>query len=284
MENLIYRQYVEGLAGVERGTREQGYSMSSRHFHDTYELYCLLEGEVYYFIDKETYLVKAGDVVLVRPGQIHKTSMTKSSRHSRILFQIREEALDPFLEKNDFYPLKEVYDRNDQIIRLSTEDVAKVEGLALQVRDEMRDRKRKYELMVKTKLLELLVLLARYQKHMLPEKEIALTPKHQKVHEVADYLQTHFDTREQLEELAGRFYVSKSYLCRIFREVTGLGISEYTNIVRVRKAQNLLANGDYSVTEIAGMLGFESITYFERVFKKYTACTPLKYRKEKRRY
>lgn len=284
MEQVIFRQRVEGLIEAEQVIRENEFSMANRHFHDTYELYYLLEGERYYFIDKETYLVGAGDVVLVKPNQIHKTSMAKASYHNRILLQIKGEAFDTFLKSNGFLTLGELYDRNMQIIRLRKRDADMVKTMILQIMEEIQERRKEYELMVKVKLLELLVLLARYRKNVLPDRkeQTAQTAKHQKVHEVADYLQTHPDTRECLEELAGRFYISKSYLSRIFKEVTGFGVNEYTNIVRVKKAQNLLIYGDYSVTEISELLGFESITYFERVFKKYTLYTPLRYRREKR--
>lgn len=283
VEQMIFKQRIEGLVEAEQVIREQEYSMASRHFHDTYELYYLLEGERYYFIDRETYLVEAGDVVLIKPNQIHKTSMAKNSYHNRILLQIHEGAFDTFLRGCGFFVLKEFYKRNAPIISLKETDRKAVEELIFQIGDEIKNKKDSYELMVKMKLQELLILLSRYQKNMLYEKsQAAQTPKHQKVHEVADYLQVHPETREQLEELAGRFYISKSYLSRIFKEVTGFSIKEYTNIVRVKKAQNLLIYGEYSVTEISELLGFESITYFERVFKRYAACTPLKYRKEKR--
>lgn len=283
MEQVIFKQRIEGLVEAEQVIREQEYSMASRHFHDTYELYYLLEGERYYFIDRETYLVEAGDVVLVKPNQIHKTSMAKNSYHNRILLQIHAEAFDAFLRACGFSELREFYGRNAPIISLKESDRKTVEELIFQVGDEIKNKNGSYELMVKTKLQELLILLSRYQKNLLYEKsQAAQTPKHQKVHEVADYLQAHPETKEQLEELAGRFYISKSYLSRIFKEVTGFSIKEYTNIVRVKKAQNLLTYGKYSVTEISELLGFESITYFERVFKRYAASTPLKYRKEKR--
>ena len=272
MEQMIFKERIEGLVEAEQVIREQEYSMTSRHFHDTYELYYLKEGERYYFIDKETYLVGAGDVVLVKPNQIHKTSMAKTSYHNRILLQIQEGALDAFLRGCGLLGLRELYERYAPIISLRESDRETVEGLLFQIRDEIRDKKSNYELMVKMKLQELLIRLSRYRRNVLYEKNQSVqNPKYQKVHEVADYLQTHPETRENLEELADR----------IFKEVTGFGINEYTNIIRIKKAQGMLIHGKYSVTEISELLGFESITYFERVFKKYTASTPLKYRRGK---
>ena len=52
------------------------------------------------------------------------------------------------------------------------------------------------------------------------------------------------------------------------------------NVSRIKKSQQLLLHSDCSITEVSDLLGFENLTYYERVFKKYTGVTPLKYRKE----
>lgn len=286
MERTVFRQELNGLVMVEQVVRDEDYSMRSRHFHDTYELYFLEEGEGCYFIDRETYLVRAGDVVLIKPNQIHKTSMEKVSRHGRLLLQITEAPMDAFLRGSGFLTLEELYDRKGPIVSPGREAGAVIRELMLGIGEEIRDRRKGCELMVKVKLLELLVALWRCGKEPLSEtgeRRLAQAPKHQKVQQVVDYLQANPASRESLEELAGRFYISRSWLSRIFREVTGFSVSEYANIVRVKKAQKLLTHGDYSVTEIAELVGFESITYFERIFRRYTDLTPLGYRRERRR-
>ena len=284
MERTIFRQELEGLVMVEQVVREEDYSMKSRHFHDTYELYFLEEGEGYYFIDRETYLVRAGDVVLIKPNQIHKTSMERVARHGRLLLQITETPMDAFLRGNGFMTLEELYDKKGRIVSLGERAGAAVKELMIRVGEEIRDRQRGYDLMVRLKLLELLAVLWRCGEDAPPEREerVAQSPKYQKVQEVAEYLQANPGTRESLDQLAGRFYISRSWLSRIFREVTGFSVSEYANMVRVKRAQKLLAHGDYSVTEISELVGFESITYFERIFRRYTDRTPLGYRREKR--
>lgn len=284
MERTIFRQELEGLVMVEQVVREEDYSMKSRHFHDTYELYFLEEGEGYYFIDRETYLVRAGDVVLIKPNQIHKTSMERVARHGRLLLQITEAPMDAFLRGNGFMTLEELYDKKGRIVSVGERAGAAVKELMIRVGEEIRDRQRGYDLMVRLKLLELLAVLWRCGEDAPPEREerVAQSPKYQKVQEVAEYLQANPGTRESLDQLAGRFYISRSWLSRIFREVTGFSVSEYANMVRVKRAQKLLAHGDYSVTEISELVGFESITYFERIFRRYTDRTPLGYRREKR--
>ena len=142
MERTIFRQELEGLVMVEQVVREEDYSMKSRHFHDTYELYFLEEGEGYYFIDRETYLVRAGDVVLIKPNQIHKTSMERVARHGRLLLQITEAPMDAFLRGNGFMTLEELYDKKGRIVSLGERAGAAVKELMIRVGEEIRERQR----------------------------------------------------------------------------------------------------------------------------------------------
>ena len=282
MEQILFQNSMEGLE-MERVVRDYEYSMVTRHFHATCELYYLVEGERYYFIDKQTYRIRAGDAVLIRPNQIHKTSMASESYHSRILLQIAESILDPVLRASGLGEMGQVFAGEAVIVSVPEEERPAVMELFAQIGRELQGRQRQYEAAVKLKLAELLLVLSRFQKRSVFEEEkqeVVQTWKHQKVHEVADYLLTHPETGESLEEVARRFYVSKSYLSRIFKEVTSFTVNEYKIISRIKKSQQLLADSSCSVTEISEMLGFENMTSYERVFKKYVGMTPLKYRRQ----
>lgn len=281
MERTVFSESMDGIV-IDEVVRDQEYTMTMKHFHDTYELYFLLEGERYYFIEKETYHVKKGDVVLVNRQQVHKTSQAGSQRHDRILLQLNGRSLEPWLKNMGLSSLEKTFEDYYGVVRLSLDEWEEMKKLLLGIREELSRRRERYEVMVRLKLSQLLIIVYRNRKkavlgEVLPTVQ---TPKHGKVHEVAEYLTLHCETGESLNQLAERFFVSKSYLSRIFREVTGFSVNEYRNLARIRKARELLANSGYSITEISEILGFESVTYFERVFKKHGAGTPLKYRKE----
>ena len=78
MERTLYKHIIDGLE-MEQVIRDHEYSMVSRHLHETHELYYLAEGKRYYLIERQTYLVKAGDVVLIKPTLIHTTSLAGES-------------------------------------------------------------------------------------------------------------------------------------------------------------------------------------------------------------
>lgn len=85
-------------------------------------------------------------------------------------------------------------------------------------------------------------------------------------------------TRELLAETIG---VSPNYLSSLFNSYTGKKINEYINDIRIEDASNKLLTSDSSVTDIAFSSGFESLTTFNRIFKKKFGVSPKVYREKK---
>jgi len=81
-----------------------------------------------------------------------------------------------------------------------------------------------------------------------------------------------------LGQVARAVNTSTFYFCKMFKKATGLNFTEYLSRVRVEKAKNLLLNPNLRVSEIAFEVGFQSLTHFNRVFKKITGQSPSEYR------
>lgn len=82
-----------------------------------------------------------------------------------------------------------------------------------------------------------------------------------------------------VEELAAAFNYAPKYLGRLFKSKTGQTVTEYGNRLKIRQAESLLAETDLSIERIAAQAGFNSGTYFDRVFRRITGLSPLMYRK-----
>lgn len=288
MDKTIFMERIDGLM-VEQVVRDQDYSMASRHFHESYEMYFLLAGERYYFIDRETYLVKAGMGVMIRRNQIHKTSMAGSPYHDRLLLQVDDSVFSPYMKALGLTSMEELFEHMNQVIEYTPPEWTMILKLLETLKGELAERKPGWEAAVRMLVMQILILTGRCRRSdylteniLSQDNHQAQTARHQKIREITEYLLNHYDSRESQKELAGRFFVSKSYLCRIFKEVTGFTLTEYQNLARIKAARQLLIRTDLSITEIAGQVGFDSITYFERVFKKLTAERPLQYRKKYR--
>jgi AraC-like DNA-binding protein len=74
--------------------------------------------------------------------------------------------------------------------------------------------------------------------------------------------------------------VSTFYFRKMFKKATGLTLTDYLGRVRVEKAKNLLLNPHLRVSEIAYTVGFQSLTHFNRVFRKLTGESPTDFREK----
>ena len=83
-----------------------------------------------------------------------------------------------------------------------------------------------------------------------------------------------------LSQVAKAVNTSTFHFCKMFRKATGLTFTDYVSRVRIEKARNLLLNPNLRISEIAFEVGFQSLTHFNRVFKKITGQSPTQYREQ----
>ncbi len=286
MKRVIFNEMMDGIC-IDRIIRDYRYSMPSKHVHDEYEIYYLLEGERYYFIENQTYLVKEGSIVFINKGQIHKTGVAGKPYHDRILIELKEEPFHTFLQSVCGISLVEFFSTYYGVYQLDRNGQNFVKSRLLGITDELQQKQPQYTSMVMMRLCSILIYIMR---RAVQNKDntgqlsnLANTAKHRKVSEVASYIIANPSEAKSLNYLAEHFYISKCYLSRIFKEVTGFTVSEYINIHRIQKAKELLLDTDYSISKISDLCGYESITYFEKVFFKFTETSPLRYRKQNRK-
>jgi len=92
------------------------------------------------------------------------------------------------------------------------------------------------------------------------------------------YIQEHQAEDLSLGEVAKAVSMSSYYFCKMFRKVAGLNFTDYLSRVRIEKSKNLLLNPNLRVSEIAYEVGFQSLTHFNRVFKRVLGQSPSEYR------
>ena len=107
------------------------------------------------------------------------------------------------------------------------------------------------------------------KKHAASSKQVA---------EAIDYIYVHIMDRITINDLASAICISPTYLSRIFKQETGVSVSEYILKKKIEKAQNLLRYSDSSIIDIANYLSFSSQSHFIQVFKNTVGLTPKKYR------
>jgi AraC-like DNA-binding protein len=93
-----------------------------------------------------------------------------------------------------------------------------------------------------------------------------------------EFMQQNHTEDLSLGQVAKAVNTSTFYFCKLFKKVTGINFTDYLSRVRIEKAKNLLLNPNLRISEIAYEVGFQSLTHFNRVFKKLLGQSPTEYR------
>ena len=281
MEKVTYYGETDGIA-LEQMVRYGKFDMREKHFHTQYEIFYIVEGERVFFFRNREYIARAGDLILVNSNLIHMTRSVSGSNdgHNRIILYITRDKMESYDARYPSLQLGRFFDDYYGVYHLDREQQSLILSLFRGLRHALEAKEHNYKTGIDLDILAWLfkmMAFVRRQRQEIPSDSD--NPRYKLAYGIADYLSEHCERPVSLDELASRFFLSKSYICRIFKEVTGYTISEYTNIHRIRKAKRYLEETDMSISEIAHTLGYESLTYFERMFKTYMTLSPLKYRK-----
>lgn len=251
-------------------------AMPRPHSHELTELYYLTEGERVYFVDDRVVTVHKGELILISGRELHATASSEIAEFERILVNYDPELLPPPLRRDDLW----FHIRRYRLFRLTLREQDEVESLLGRMLEECRLRKPYYETSVITLFTELMILLQRSENTS--QTGGMKHPLHNLVTDVAAYIRGHYREALTLEETAGHFFISPSYLSRVFHRLTGFHFREYIVHIRVREAEQMLAESAAKIQEIASAVGFEHLSHFNKTFKKSTGRTPLQFRKESR--
>lgn len=92
------------------------------------------------------------------------------------------------------------------------------------------------------------------------------------------FIGTHYEDDLALADVAGAVNMSTFYFCKTFKKTTGMTFTDYLSRVRIEKARELLVNPNARVSEVAFAVGFQSLTHFNRVFRRLLGESPSAYR------
>jgi AraC-like DNA-binding protein len=106
-----------------------------------------------------------------------------------------------------------------------------------------------------------------------PKLSVQLT-QNQRINEVVKYINAYFETNLTLLELAQKVNLSKSHLSKLFGKEMGVSVMEYLKNVRLTNAKKMLLSQSLSVTQVAQQCGFNSPSYFTKLFKEKYNQTP----------
>jgi two-component system response regulator YesN len=102
-----------------------------------------------------------------------------------------------------------------------------------------------------------------------------------KFKELLDYVNNNYNRDLNLKEMSAKFYINYTYCCDLFQKAMRSTFTDYVTRLRMKKAEQLLAENKLSILEISHHIGYKDYNYFSKVFKKWYGLTPSGYRKNK---
>ena len=101
--------------------------------------------------------------------------------------------------------------------------------------------------------------------------------------QIGTYIEQHFAEELSLQGMSERFYLSREYISRRFKQQYGVNLSEYVLTIRMNEAKRLLETSRQRIYEVAQAVGFSDDKYFRKVFKKQVGVTPNEFREQVQR-
>lgn len=251
------------------------------HVHDWYELVYVHEGEGSFFIDHTFYDASPGAIFLIPGNTIHRSFPNEDNPKLSTAFYFS--AL--FVEENSMLPhfnYLQIFDslkasQNFKLV-LDEDKQAQFEQLIEAIHHEFSEKQLGYEQLVQHYVKQLLILLARHaMRTKITTTSSSLLPIW--LSELFVYIDLHLDKELQLNHLAKQAAVSPPHLSRVFKKYTGMNLTNYVNAKKMMRAKDLLLDTQHTISEVAELCGFGSLTHFHRTFKHATNMTPMQFKK-----
>lgn len=229
------------------------------HWHEATELLYCIEGSGVAVSDTQRIPLSAGDLAFINPNRLHTFYAAGFCRYSYLL-------VAPELSAARDLPGTPVQPF------ISDPEVGRQ---MLGIIGEMQKQAPFYRSEVCARLTRLFVYLNRKYPEPGPAPEQSGAGKRlEMVKAVIAYVRRHFAEPITVDGICSAVSFSRSYVCHAFKEVTGQSLVEYIHFVRCHNARTLLACKQYNVSECAEKSGFNTLSYFSRIYKKQMGVPP----------
>ncbi len=263
---------------MSTGYKERSYK---DHWHSYGEILLVGSGRTnIYSVGSNTYELVPDDILIVWPMEMH--SVVNANREESLVVQFSNAFINSLF---DLRRIMHMY-RNFHLVCVKAHPklASKLKDIILKMKEIFFSDRQDKEIRCCMLLMEFMLTMLEYRKELTPE----LTYEGQngytddvmrRLMAVTDYIKNNL-TADDLSQgaMAQMAGISRDYFSHIFKDVTGMNYSKWLNMIRLEKATELLTEEDRTMTEIAMLSGFQSISSFNRVFREEKGVAPGEYR------
>lgn len=265
-----YLIYDHQFGFLHQSDAPQEVRNSRLHYHsDIFELLYLIKGNCSCMVEGNRYRLSSGDAIIARPDELHMMIHEEPiTQYERINIEIPGK----FFVRNHCESLKTIFTKRkagmDNLIRAEQLNVRNIHYIINDMKRYCDENDQNLDIVMNSKMIEFL-----YNLNKVRVSNYGMNFSHEKIRDIIIYINDNLNSELSLDILAKQFYISKGYLCYIFKEQTGMTINKYITYKRILKVQELYSNG-ISLIDASSDAGFGSYSTFHRMYIKEFGKTP----------
>ncbi len=258
------------LLAREIAYHQQGRAPSVHHSHtdsDSLEVIQILSGDGNALISDQTYPLAPNILLFIDSANIHSLNPQNEETYCRNKLIVRRSTIEKGLQAVGAQSLLSVFEEaGGTCFTLSPDLAGRIDGVFNAMAEKPQDNA-----VIFSSFIYLLTTLT-------PQDRLYAQVADTRVSRVLHFLHTRYAEPITIDMLAEDSHISKYYLCRLFRNCTGMSIIQYLNEQRISSARRLLTQTRRSITSIAQDCGFGSPSHFCALFREHEGMTPRDFR------
>ncbi|MFP7495230.1 AraC family transcriptional regulator [Terribacillus saccharophilus] len=240
----------------------------ARHQHNTHQLLYVLDGEGNCVLDTESQKLHPDSIVLISPHTNHSIQA-----HSKMTVLVLEFDFRKLAEDVVHHLVEPVF-AGSRVLNLSLFESSEIRQL---LRKMLFEQSQAHP--IHTMGLKLLLSQVLYQLAVMQREDTTQDTNTRRAKWLKHHLETRYFEIASMEEVAARAGVSSRYMNQIFKEMYDMTPYQFLTEVRLMRVKKMLRESDREIVSICFEVGFEAVSTFYRVFKKYVGVTPNVYRR-----
>ena len=247
------------------------------HWHMEFEFIRVIEGNLLLAIDEQEMNVQKNSVVFIPSGALHTATPENDCIYDCIVMDANmlmnnSDSICKFIRKimNHEINIHSFYDE-------SYKDVCQV---IWNLFDAIASRCEGYQLIVQGELYHFfgVAISQNFGSELSPRSSRDLK-RIMQLKQALEFIESSYTSSITLQDISDSVHMTPKYFCRFFHEMTHRSPIDYLNYYRIERACYLLLTTIQTITEVAYNTGFNDLSYFIKIFKKYKGITPKQYLK-----
>lgn len=252
------------------------------HYHDFYEFYLFMSGNVRMTVETRTYSLAPHSLLVITPGNMHMaTCMDQQVFYERIILYASQDCLRDLSSRELSMPgwMDSLNARDRYLFALDDETYKGCQRLTDEIIASSSDNLPAMRHVNRCRISALLGMFAQSTQEDQSQPD---APPITRVGQMIDYINQHLAERLSLDELAQHFFISKYHMLHIFKQYTCTSVYSYIQSKRIINAKTLMQSG-VSPGDACRMSGFGDYASFYKTFMHYMGISPMSYMKKQRK-